>query len=318
MGQMINGVWHAGWYAPDAKGAFRRPATVFRSRVSADGSTGFRAEPGRYHLYLSYACPWAHRTLIMRALRGLEATISVSFVDPRMGDDGWEFPDDAPDPVLGVKLLRDVYIRARADYTGRVTVPVLWDLQTGTIVNNESREVMRMFDTEFDAFAKHPKTLASPDLRTAIDATLDAIYEPINNGVYRCGFAGKQSAYEHACTELFAALDHWDGVLAKQRYLCGNALTEADIAMFTTLARFDLVYYSHFKCNVRRIQDYANLWSFTRDVYQTTGVAATCEFDQIKTHYYWSQTTVNPTRVIPLGPTVDFSAPHDRARFGGG
>ncbi|MBI2388319.1 MAG: glutathione S-transferase family protein [Deltaproteobacteria bacterium] len=313
MGWMQDGAWHVGWYQPDKDGAFQRPPAKFRGRISADGE--FRAEAGRYHLYVSYACPWAQRTLITRALRGLSDAISVTAVDPKMGDDGWVFAPDEPDPLLGAPRLQDVYRRARADYTGRVTVPVLWDKRTNTLVNNESREIMRMLDTELNAFARSPRSLAPPHLRAKIDETLDAIYQPINNGVYRAGFAGKQEAYERACRELFAALDRWEQVLGKQRYMCGAALTEADVAMFTTLLRFDLVYYGHFKCNLRRLQDYPNLWGFVRDVYQTDGVADTCRFDHIKTHYYWSQTTVNPHRIVPLGPAIDFGAPHDRQRF---
>jgi glutathionyl-hydroquinone reductase len=304
MGQMIEGVWHAGWYEPDKKGAFVRPDAVFRGRVVP--------EAGRYHLYVSYACPWAHRTIITRKLRGLEDVISMTVVNPRMGDDGWVM--DEPDPVLGKTRLQDVYREAKADYTGRVTVPILWDKKERTIVNNESREVMRMLDRDFDSLATKGTCLAPLDLVEEIDETLTAIYQPINNGVYRCGFATKQEAYEKACRELFAALDRWEEVLGEQRYLCGDRMTEADIALFTTLLRFDLVYYSHFKCNVRRIQDYPNLWGFLRDMYQAEGVAETCNLDHIKVHYYWSQTTVNPHRIVPLGPSIDLSAPHGRAR----
>lgn len=316
MGEMVDGVWKSGWYDPDARGAFQRPATKFRKRISKDGSTGFRAEAGRYHLYVSYACPWAHRTLIVRALRGLEDAIPVTVVDPKMGDDGWSFSKDDPDPILGAKLLREVYLKADAHYTGRVTVPVLWDKKTGTIVNNESRDVIRVLDTEFEEYAKKDTSLAPPELVPAIDGALDAIYTPINNGVYRAGFATTQEAYEEACKELFAALDHWDGVLAAQRYMCGSRLTEADVAMFTTLLRFDVVYYAHFKCNVRRIQDYANLSGYVRDVYQMPDVKKTCRLEHIKTHYYWSQTTVNPYRIVPLGPDVSFlDRAHDRAKL---
>ncbi|MDQ3034149.1 MAG: glutathione S-transferase family protein [Myxococcota bacterium] len=318
MGQLVDGKWQTTWYEPDEKGRFQRPKTRFRSWLSADGSTDFRAEAGRYHLYVAYACPWAHRTLITRALRGLEDAISVTVVDPHMGPDGWPFREDDPDPLGSSGFLRDVYLRAKSDYTGRVTVPVLWDRQKSTIVNNESREIMRMLDTECDALAKDPRTLAPPALCAKIDETLDAIYEPINNGVYRAGFATKQSAYEDACRTLFEALDHWERVLETQRFLCGDVLTEADVAMFTTLLRFDLVYYAHFKCNVRRVQDYPSLWGFVRDVYQIPGVRETCDLDDIKTHYYWSQDTVNPTRIVPLGPTLELDAPHDRARLGSG
>ena len=319
MGELRGGVWKSGWYDPDARGAFQRPQTKFRHQVTTDGSSPFSPEPGRYHLYVSYACPWAHRTLIVRALRGLEDAISVTVVDPKMSDDGWSFTKKEPDPIVGKPFLRDVYIAADPHYSGRVTVPILWDKKTKTIVNNESREVMRIFDTQFDAHARKKPSLAPPELMPAVEKTLDAIYTPVNNGVYRAGFATKQEAYEEACNDVFAALDHWDGVLGNQRYLCGPVLTEADIAMFTTLLRFDLVYYAHFKCNVRRIQDYANLSGYLRDIYQMPDVKKTCRLDHIKTHYYWSQTTVNPHRIVPVGPDVarQLELPHDRARISG-
>ncbi|HEY5937006.1 MAG TPA: glutathione S-transferase family protein [Kofleriaceae bacterium] len=309
MGQLVDGIWRTGWYEPDQKGAFQRPEAKFRGQPKV-------IEPGRYHLYVSLACPWAHRTLITRALRGLESAISVTVVDPRMSDDGWSFRPEDPDPIAGAKLLRDVYLRADAKYTGRVTVPVLWDRVENTIVNNESREVMRILDVACAKLAEAPlvDTLAPEDLRAEIDRTLDAIYKPINNGVYRAGFAGKQSAYEHAVGELFEALAHWDGVLATRPFLCGDRITEADIALFTTLIRFDLVYYSHFKCNVRRLRDHANLWRFTRRMYQHPGIGPTCDLDHIKVHYYWSQTTVNPTRIVPLGPTEYASDLQELAR----
>lgn len=315
MGQLIDGVWHVGWYDPDGRGAFKRPKTRFRGRISSDAGAPHPAVAKRYHLYVSYACPWAHRTLVTRSLRGLEDAVDVTVVDPRMPDDGWRFTEEEPDPIGGATLLREVYLRADPRYTGRVTVPVLWDKEASTIVNNESREVMRILDTELEAFAKNPTTLAPKELLPRIDETLDAIYAPINDGVYRAGFATSQEAYEEACTALFEALDHWEGVLGRQRYLCGDVLTEADVALFTTLLRFDLVYYSHFKCNVRRIADYPNLSGFLREVYQMPLVKKTCRLDHIKVHYYWSQTTVNPHRIVPLGPHVDLEAPHDRARF---
>jgi putative glutathione S-transferase len=319
MGEMIDGVWRSGWYAPDERGAFRRPPTRFRGRVSADGSTPYAAEVDRYHLYVSHACPWAHRTMIVRALLGLERALPVTVVDPRMGDDGWSFAAGDPDPLRGAALLREIYAAADARYTGRVTVPVLWDTRTNTIVSNESRDIIRMMSQGFGALAARPGALAPKGLLSEIDATLDAIYEPINNGVYRAGFAGTQEAYAQACTELFVALDHWDAVLGGQRYLCGASLTEADVALFTTLLRFDLVYYAHFKCNVRRIADYPNLQGYLRDIFQVPEVRGTCHLDHVKVHYYFSQTTVNPTRIVPLGPDVlsGLSAPHDRARLGG-
>ncbi|HSO33722.1 MAG TPA: glutathione S-transferase family protein [Labilithrix sp.] len=315
MGELVDGVWKTGWYDPDARGAFQRPPTKFRGRIGSSG-TELRPEPGRYHLYVSYACPWAHRTLLTRALRGLEDAISVTVVDPKMGDSGWAFSAEEPDPILGATLLQEIYLRADKKYSGRVTVPVLWDKRTATIVNNESREVMRMLDTELEGCAQNHTSLAPPELRDRVDQVLDAIYAPVNNGVYRAGFATTQQAYEEACHEVFAALDHWEEVLGKQRYLCGAVLTEADLAMFTTLLRFDVVYYAHFKCNVRRVQDYPNLWGYLRDIYQMPDVKKTCRLDQIKVHYYFSQTTVNPHRIVPLGPTIDLEGKHDRGRFG--
>jgi glutathionyl-hydroquinone reductase len=312
MGKFKDGVWQPGWYDAHESGEFQRPEAGFRQHVSADRAAPFAAESGRYHLYAAYACPWAQRSLITRALRGLENAIPVTIVQPKMGDDGWEFGEDDPEPLFGAKYLRDIYLQARPSYSGRVTVPVLWDKQTRTIVNNESRDVMRMLDTAFDAFAKNPVTLAPPELVPRIDKVLDSIYSPINNGVYRAGFATKQEAYNRACAELFSALDHWDEVLGKQRYTCGRQFTEADVALFTTLFRFDLVYHTHFKCNVRRLRDYNNLWGFVRDVYQMPAVKATCRPDHIKLHYYWSQENVNPHRIVAMGPDIDFDTPHDR------
>jgi len=300
MGQLVDGTWHTGWYEPDAHGAFQRPATRFRNHPPA-------IVAGRYHLYAAWACPWAHRTLITRSLRGLTDAISVTMVDPHMGDDGWMFRPDEPDPISGAFLLRDVYVRADRGYTGRVTVPVLWDRETHTIVNNESRDVMRIFDLDFAPLAKDPyvATLAPAPLIERIDHVLDAIYAPINNGVYRAGFAGSQAAYDTAVRELFAALAVWDAALAHQPYLCGADMTEADVALFTTLLRFDLVYYGHFKCNLKRLRDHTHLWRFTRRMYQHPGIRPTCHLDDIKTHYYWSQPTVNPTRIVPIGPALE-------------
>jgi putative glutathione S-transferase len=317
MGRLIEGVWSTEWYTPDEKGRFVRGETAFRDRVSADGSTGFLAEAGRYHLYVSYACPWAHRTLIVRKLLGLEEAIGISVVHPFMGRDGWSFdeaPGTIPDPIHGARFLWEIYTHARAGYTGRVTVPVLWDKQKKTIVNNESREIIRMFDTAFSGLTGRRDTLCPEALRERIDQTIDAIYTPVNNGVYRAGFATQQGAYEEAVSELFAALAHWDAVLGERRYLLGDQLTEADICLFTTLLRFDPVYHGHFKCNLRRLADFDNLWGFVRDVYQTPGVAETCRIDHIKQHYYQSHDTINPTRIVPLGPILDLDAPHDRDR----
>jgi putative glutathione S-transferase len=300
MGQLVDGVWHDDWYEPDVHGAFQRPEARFRGRPREIAA-------GRYHLYAAWACPWAHRTLITRSLRGLADAISVTIVDPRMGPDGWVFRADDPDPIGGAPLLRDVYLRAERDYSGRVTVPVLWDRELATVVNNESREVMRIFDIDFAPLARDPfvQTLAPPELVDEIDRVLDAIYGPINDGVYRAGFATSQGAYDRAVQDLFSALAHWDAVLGAQPYLCGARMTEADIALFTTLLRFDLVYYAHFKCNLKRLRDHVNLWRFTRRMYQHPGIRPTCYLDDIKTHYYWSQPTVNPTRIVPRGPALE-------------
>ncbi|MEZ4366782.1 MAG: glutathione S-transferase family protein [Kofleriaceae bacterium] len=312
MGHLDNGTWIPGWNVSSKSGRFERGSTSFRSRL---GSKEHPVERDRYHLYVSYACPWAHRTLITRALRGLTEVLPVTVVDPRMGDDGWVMRDGDPDPVMGARCLHQLYTRADATYSGKVTVPVLWDKVAGTIVNNESREVMRMFDDELAALAPEPTPhLAPPALRADVDRVLDEIYEPINNGVYRAGFASTQEAYAEACGQVFAGLDHWEQVLGEQRYVTGAQLTEADIALFTTLLRFDLVYYAHFKCNLRRLQDYPNLWGFTRELYQHPAIRPTCDLDHIKTHYYWSQTSVNPHRLVPLGPTLPLDEPHGRDR----
>jgi glutathionyl-hydroquinone reductase len=313
MGRLVDGKWSTEWYGADASGRFIRDATVFRRRVTADGSSGFSADAGRYHLYVSFACPWAHRTLILRKLKRLDSAISVSVVDPFMGDDGWTLADD---PVNGAHFLRDVYTLAKPDYTGRVTVPVLWDKHERTIVNNESREILRMFDHEFSAVARSKTDYCPPGLATEVDAAIDALYEPVNNGVYRAGFARTQAAYEEAVKELFAALDGYERRLSEQRYLCGARLTEADVCFFTTLVRFDPVYHYHFKCNLKRLRDYPNLWNYVRDIYQTPGVAETVDVDQIKRHYFNSHESINPTHIVPLGPVIDYSEPHDRARFG--
>lgn len=319
LGMMVDGKWTTDWTERDKDGRFNRMPTQFRDRITADGSSGFKAEADRYHLYISLACPWAHRTLIMRNLKGLEDVISVSIVDPVLTDKGWGFSETAgsiPDTMNQAQYLQEIYLKARPDYTGRITVPVLWDKQTQTIVNNESREIIRMFDTEFTAFAKPDVNLYPTALREQIDQTIDAIYMPINNGVYRSGFATSQAAYEEAVTELFENLDRWEAVLGQHRYLCGNQLTEADICLFTTLIRFDSVYHGHFKCNLKRIADYPNLWNYLKDLYQHPGIQETCNLDHIKRHYYMSQTQINPNRIVPKGPLIDFHQPHDRDRFG--
>ena len=317
MGQLVDGKWSTEWYKPDDKGRFVRQETAFHNRVTADGTSEFRAEAGRYHLYASLACPWAQRTLIMRKLKGLEEAVTISIVDPVMGENGWEFsknPGCVPDTVNGLKYLREVYVKADPRYTGRVTVPVLWDKKTDTIVNNQSSEIMRSFDVEFDAFAGAGAGFYPLRLREKIDETIKAIYAPINNGVYRAGFAKTQEAYDEAVGELFVALDHWDRVLGLSRYLAGDVITEADWCMFTTLLRFDPVYYTHFKCNLRHVYEYPNLFNHLKELYQVDGVAETCDLGHIKSHYFRSHPFINPTGIVPAGPRVDLTGPHDRAK----
>jgi putative glutathione S-transferase len=317
LGILKDGKWISQRKQEDSEGKFVRPSTTFRNKITADGSSGFKAEPGRYHLYISWACPWACRTAIIRSLKGLEDVIGLSVVAAEIHENSWEFSDEPgsiPDTVNGTNYLWQIYLKADSNYSGRVTVPVLWDIQTGTIVNNESREIIRMLDTEFNAFAKRDINFYPEALQKVIDETIDAIYQPINNGVYRAGFATSQSAYDEAVTELFTELDHWEKVLGEQRYLCGDQITEADWCMFTTLFRFDAVYYVHFKCNLQRIVDYPNLWNYLKDLYQQPGVRETCNLDHIKRHYYISHPNVNPTGIVPKGPRIDFDAPHNRDR----
>jgi putative glutathione S-transferase len=317
MGILVKGVWKD--VPRDTRktgGEFIRPESIFRDRITADGSSGFKAEPGRYHLYISLACPWAHRTLIFRALKGLDKAISLSIVDPLMGRDGWVFSDRPGcirDSVNGAECLHQIYTRARPDFSGRVTVPVLWDKKTAAIVNNESSEIIRMLNREFDALAEKSLPDLYPEaLRPEIDRWNDLIYRTVNNGVYRAGFATAQDKYEMAVGELFASLDTLERHLEASRYICGERITEADWRLFTTLVRFDPVYHFHFKCNLRRLVDYPNLWGYTRELYQVGGVAATVDFMQIKEHYYRSQTEVNPSGVVASGPVVDFREPHRR------
>ncbi|MCO4768628.1 MAG: glutathione S-transferase family protein [Deltaproteobacteria bacterium] len=319
MGMLIDGVWTLENHFPTNDGGeFRRKATTFRDRITADGSSGFPAESGRYHLYVSYACPWAHRTLILRSLRGLEDVISVSVVDAFMTADGWHFEGrngSTEDHVLGKRFLREVYQQAKPDFTGRVTVPVLYDKQTGRIVNNESTEIIRMLNEEFGpGLAKNPEVDLYPEgLRETSDALRDQIYNRFNNGVYRAGFARSQEAYERAVTDVFDVLDELEAILAEQRYLASDTrMTEADICAFGTLVRFDPVYVGHFKCNLRRIADYEHLPNYLRDLYQTPGIAKTVRLDQIKEHYYRSHESVNPSRIVPLGPDFELAAPHGR------
>ena len=317
MGHLENGIWREGRDARTVSGEFVRRDSQFRDRVTADGASGFPAEAGRYHLYVSLACPWAHRTLIFRKLKGLEGAVSLSVVDPLMLDQGWAFRTGEgciPDTVNGHKYLHQLYARARPDYTGRVSVPVLWDKKQGAIVNNESSEIIRMLNSEFEAHAGAHEDYYPKPLRGEIDAVNKVVYECINNGVYRCGFATTQEAYERAFDALFAALDEMEARLDRSRYLVGDRATEADWRLFPTLVRFDAVYHGHFKCNLRRIEDYPNLSHYVRDLYQVPGVAETVDMDHIKRHYYASHRHINPTGIVPKGPALDFSAPHDRAR----
>ncbi len=325
MGLLVDGVWRDQWYDTEgAGGRFVRPRTSFRNWVTRDGSagptgtSGFAAAAGRYHLYVSLACPWAHRTLIMRALKGLEGVVSLSVVHWRMLDHGWTFeagPGVIADPVLGAEYLYQVYLAADRTYTGRVTTPVLWDKQTRTIVNNESAEIIRMFNEAFDEAGARPGDYYPASLRGEVDAVNQRVYEAVNDGVYKAGFATAQAAYEDAVGKLFETLDWLEERLSRQRYLCGDRVTEADIRLLVTLLRFDLVYYSHFKCNLRRIADYPNLSGFARDLYQMPGVAATFDAGHAKRHYYESHRTLNPSGIVPAGPATDFGCPHDRERL---
>lgn len=320
MGMLVDGIWKD--IPRDTRktgGEFVREEAGFRDKVTADGSSGFRAEPGRYHLYVSLACPWAHRTLIFRVLKGLERAVSLSVVDPVMGNQGWVFSDRPGcirDTANGADCLHQIYTRVRPNFSGRVTVPVLWDRRTGTIVNNESSEIIRMLNREFDAFAERQLPDMYPEaLRPEIDRWNELIYRDVNNGVYRAGFATAQEKYEAAVRELFATLDRLDRHLSSNRYLCGDRITEADWRLFTTLARFDPVYHYHFKCNLRRLADYPDLWAYTRDLYQHPGVAETVNFEHIREHYYVSQKEVNPSRIVPIGPSVNFNEPHGRGNM---
>ncbi|MBV6657956.1 MAG: glutathione S-transferase family protein [Devosiaceae bacterium] len=323
MGLLVDGVWHDTWYDTKTTGGkFVRSQSQFRNWITADGSPGptgkggFKAEPGRYHLYVSLACPWAHRTLIMRELKGLTDMISVDAVSPLMYDKGWVFggePGDGDkDSLYGVAAMSDIYVKADPTYSGRVTVPVLWDKQTETIVSNESSEIIRMFNSAFDGVGAKPGDYYPQALRAEIDEINERIYHAINNGVYKSGFATTQEAYEEAVTTLFEALDEVEGRLGQSRYLVGDQVTEADWRLFTTLIRFDPVYVGHFKCNIRRIADYPNLSGYMRELYQWPGVRETVNLDHIKRHYYMSHESINPTRVVPVGPDVDLGAPHGR------
>jgi putative glutathione S-transferase len=319
MGLLIDGEWRDRWYDTKSTGGrFVRQESRFRDHVRADGSTRFAPEAGRYHLYVSYACPWAHRTLVFRKLKGLEQAIGVSVVEPLMGADGWSFgdaPGSTPDTVNHARFLRDVYLKADSRYTGRVTVPVLWDREHETIVSNESADIIRMLNGEFDAIGNAGVDFWPVELRDEIEAVNDFVYPHINNGVYRCGFATTQDAYEEAFSQLFFALDAVEERLGRQRYLVGDRLTEADWRLFTTLVRFDAVYVGHFKCNRNRIADFPNLSGYLRELYQVPGVRETVHMGHIKEHYYRSHTTINPTGVVPVGPRLDLDSPHGRDRL---
>jgi putative glutathione S-transferase len=322
LGLLVDGIWVDQWYDTKSTGGrFVRQASAFRNWVTADGAPGptgvggYKAESGRYHLYVSFACPWAHRTLIFRKLKRLEHIISVSVVHWLMAENGWTFaegPGVVPDPIYRASFLHEVYARAQPNYTGRVTVPVLLDKSTDTLVNNESSEIIRMFNSAFDACGAVPGDYYPEDLRPEIDAWNARIYDTVNNGVYKAGFATSQDAYEAAFHKLFETLDVLEEHLGRHRYLLGQRITEADWRLFTTLLRFDPVYVGHFKCNLRRIADYPNLFGYLRDLYQVPGVADTVNMQHIKGHYYQSHRTINPTGIIAAGPTMNLALPHGR------
>jgi len=326
MGLLVEGRWHDQWYESSKDGAFQREQAQRRNWVTADGNPGltgvggFAAEAGRYHLYVSLACPWAHRTLILRKLKGLESLIDVSVVSWLMLENGWTFDQSlgsTGDKLENLDFMHQRYTADTANYTGRVTVPVLWDKQQNRIVNNESAEIIRMFNSAFDDLTGNDLDFYPEPLRGEIDALNERIYPAVNNGVYRAGFATSQQAYEEAFDGLFEELDRLEQLLSANRYLTGEYLTEADIRLFTTLIRFDAVYYGHFKCNLQRIADYPNLSNWLREIYQWPGIAETVSFEHIKNHYYGSHKTINPTGVVPKGPAQDFTAAHDRARLNG-
>ncbi|MEO0407924.1 MAG: glutathione S-transferase family protein [Cyanobacteria bacterium P01_A01_bin.135] len=316
LGRLINGKWTTQWTERDESGQFQRMPTQFHQWITADGSSPFAAEPHRYHLYVSLGCPWAHRTVLLRALKGLQNTVGLSIVDPVISEQGWKFSEQEgciPDSLYQSEYLWQIYGMADPNYSGRVTVPVLWDKQTQTIVNNESRQIIQMFNGAFNAFADYPERDFYPEaLRSQIDAVMDAIYQPINNGVYRSGFASSQAAYTEAVEALFAALGHWETVLGKQPYLCGDVITLADWCLFTTLFRFDLAYHGLFKCNLRRLVDYPHLWDYCRDLYQQPGVAPWCSIDHVKQLYYAGLPELNPGGIVPEGPVIDYGSATNR------
>jgi glutathionyl-hydroquinone reductase len=309
MGVLVNGIWDLNDSALRTA-IFVRPPSSFREKITREPEAKFPAVAGRYHLYVALACPWAHRTLIMRKLKNLEDSISVSFISPFKTENGWVFSESNPDPLYNLNYLYEIYVKADPTYSGRVSVPVLWDKETHTIVNNESSEIIVMLNEVFEGNDFYPESL-----RSEIDPLNDYVYDKINNGVYKCGFSRAQEAYEKAVTELFEALDVLEKRLGEHRYLVGNQLTIADIRLFTTLARFDVAYVGHFKCNIRMIIDYPNLWNYTKDLYQTPGITETVDFDQYKKGYYGGSGSSNPTKIVPKGPEIDFNGPHDRNRF---
>lgn len=326
MGQLVDGVWKDQWYDTESTGgAFKRSTAKFRNWITADGSAGpsgeggFKAESGRYHLYVSLACPWAHRTLIFRAIKDLTAHIGVSVVHPDMLGDGWTFETDFPgatgDTLHGLPFARDIYLKADPRISGRVTVPILWDRQRETIVSNESSEIIRMLNSAFDGITGNTVDFWPVGLRDEIEKVNERVYDTVNNGVYKSGFATTQKAYDDAVVPLFDSLDWLEEWLSQHRYLVGDCITEADWRLFTTLVRFDSVYHLHFKCNRRRIVDYPNLWAYTRELYQWPGVAQTVNLDHIVRHYHYSHDMINPYRIIPINPVLDFDAPHDRDRL---
>ncbi|WP_299621059.1 glutathione S-transferase family protein [uncultured Tateyamaria sp.] len=323
MGLLIDGVWHDQWYDTKSSGGkFERAAAKFRNWITADGSAGpsgtegFMAQSGRYHLYVSYACPWAHRALIFRSLKGLQEHITISAVHPDMLGDGWTFQTDTNgatgDTLYDLPFARDIYTKANPGFSGRVTVPILWDKESETIVSNESSEIIRMFNSAFNAITGNTNDYWPAPLRDEIEPINDRIYDTLNNGVYKSGFATTQEAYDAAVHPLFDTLDWLDARLATRRYLMGDTLTEADWRLFTTLVRFDPVYHLHFKCNRKRLADYPNLWAYTRDLYQVPGVSETVNMDHIVRHYHYSHESINPHRIIPINPQIDFEAPHGR------
>jgi len=326
MGMLVDGQWHDVWYDTRAsKGRFVRSEAQFRNWITADGGPGptgkggFEAEPGRYHLYISRACPWAHRTMIFRKLKGLEDMITVSAVNSYMGAQGWTFepgPGVIPDPINNAKRIYEVYLAADPNYSGRATVPIVWDKKQHTIVTNESKEIIRMFNSAFDEAGATGPDYYPKEHHAEIDELNDLIYDTVNNGVYKSGFATTQEAYEDAVRAVFKTLDMLEERLSTRRYLVGTSITEADWRLFTTLVRFDPVYFGHFKCNVRRIFDYPNLWGYLCDLHQQPGIADTVDVEYCKRHYYGSHETINPHLIVPIGPHIDYSMPHDRARLG--